>query len=241
MSNKQITMGAGLLPPQHAVVTTAPPARTTGRARVLLAAAAVLSPALFTVTVALDPAPLPREPAAEFLGAIADNTSTYVASTVFQMGSMFCGIAVAAMVALTFARHFPKLTGFASVLMALGYLGGMGFVGAKLVAADLTAGGEVRPGAEEIWTSVQSGPMFDILSWPLVMAVPGTVLLGVLLFRSRSVVGWWPSALIVLGFVASSGEFPDWVTLVGWVLEVPVMAVVARLFLSQDRPALAAS
>jgi hypothetical protein len=230
MTSKQIPMGAGLLPPQHAVVvderTTTPEDHRTARA--LLAGAAVFSPALFTACVALDPGTLPREEAATFLPPIAEHTTAYVASTVLQLGSMICGIALAVLVALAFGRRFPRMAGAAAALLTLGYAGGMGFVGAKLVAADLTVDGQVRPGAEEIWNAVRSGPLFDVISWPLVMAAPGMLLLAVLLLRSRAQVGRWPGVLVIAGFVASSGEFPDPVTIAGWAVLVPAIAALAR-------------
>jgi hypothetical protein len=239
MTSKQIQMGAGLLPPQHAVVTDEPaPAEVRDErrtARTLLAGAAVFSPALFTACVALDPGTLPREEAADFLPPIAEHTTAYVVSTIFQLGSMTCGIALAVLVALAFGRRFARTAGAAAVLLTLGYTGGMGFVGAKLVAADLTVDGQVRPGAEEIWNAVRSGPLFDVISWPLIMAAPGMLLLAVLMLRSRAQLGWWPGVFVIAGFVASSGEFPDPVTVAGWAALVPAVAALARYYVIGER------
>jgi hypothetical protein len=232
MTAQEITMGAGLLPPEHAVdapaATPGTPATTRRR---FLVAAAVASPALFALFVALDPAPLPRAAAEEFLPAIAENTDMFVASTSIQIAAMAAGIALAAMVAIAFGKIAPRLSAATAALLTLGYLGGTGFAGAKLVAADLTLDGAVRPGAEEIWNAVRSGPLFDVLTIPLTMAILGTLLLTVLLVRTRNVVGWWPAVLILVGFVMGSGEFPDAVTFAGPLVQLPAFIAVARLAL----------
>lgn len=228
MTQRQISMGAGLLPPQHPVemASTAPVARLG--ARRLLGGIAVASPLLFTTFVALDPGPLPREPASEFLGAIAAAPQQYVLATVFQLAAMTTGLALAVAVGLAFRASSRVLSGVAAAVMAVGYVGGTGFVGAKLVAADLVVDGRPRPGAEEVWTAVQSGPLFDVMSWPLLMAILGAFLVTAVLVRARRDISWWPSAAYLGGFVMSSGEFPWPVTLLGAALQVPVVVVIAR-------------
>ena len=246
MTTTHITLGSGQLPP-HGVVGDQGPEKTPatsptegralgkgpvrGRAaRLLLAGAAVLSPLLGTAFVALDPGTLPREAAADFLPPIAEHPGTYLLATVMQVGAMGTGLALAVLVGLALGRRFPRLAGLTAVLLTLGYLGGAGFAGAKLVAADLVADGQVRPGAEAVWDAVRTGPLFDVMSWPLLMALPGMMLLAVLLWRARSAVGRWPGALLLLGFVASSGEFPQAVTILGWAMIVPAVAALARSY-----------
>lgn len=231
--SKQITMGAGLVPPQRSFDDEAPPVPGTHPAapgssavRRLLVAAGIASPVLFTAFVAVDPGPLPREPAADFLGAIAAHPGAYVAATTLQVAAMATGIALAVAFAVGLGGRFPKLAGATSVALVLGCLGGTGFAGGKLVAADLVEDGRVRPGAEAVWSAVHGGPLFDVMSWPLVMAILGNLLLAVLLLRWRDVLGLWPAAVVLAGFVMSSGEFPDAVTLLGSAIQVPAVGYV---------------
>jgi hypothetical protein len=234
MTQRQIPMGAGLLPPHHTVtVPTATPAPRRGARRVL-GALAVASPVLFAAFVAIDPGPLPREPAAEFLGAIAASPDRYVLATTFQVAAMATGLALAVAVGVAFRLSSRWLSGVAAALMATGCLGGAGFAGAKLVAADLVVGGEVRPGAEETWTAVQQGPLFDVMSWPLLMAIVGTVVVTAVLVRARAEVSWWPAVLYLAGFVLGSGEFPDLVTFLGPVVQIPAVVVIARRLQQAD-------
>ena len=231
MSSRHITMGAGLVPPQHPVERTEPgapggPARA--RALLLVGALAVASPLLFTAFAVLDPATLPREPAAEVLGGIAEDRGRYVAATVAQLLSMVTGLALAFSVWAAFSRPGRVLPGLAAASLAVGYLGGAGFVGAKLVAADLVADGRVRPGAEELWTTVQSGPLFDVVSWPLLMAILGTLLVTVLLVRERAAVSWWPAAAFLVGFVLTSGELPAPSVPIGGLVQAAAVVAVAR-------------
>lgn len=229
MTQRQISMGAGLLPPQRAVEVAEPRPDDVRRGlRRLLGALAVASPVLFATFVALDPSPLPREPAAEFLGAIADAPGQYVLATCFQIAAMATGLALAVALGLAFRRSSRRLSAVAAAMLALGCLGGAGFAGGKLAAADLVVDGELRPGAVEYWTAVQSGPLFDVMSWPLVMAILGTLLATAVLVRARREISWWPAAVYLAGFVMSSGEFPDAITFAGAVVQVPAVAMIAR-------------
>jgi hypothetical protein len=224
---QHITMGAGLTAPEG---TFAAGGAQDGPsvARRLLGATAVAAPALFTAYVATDPAPLPREPAADFLGAIAAHPTAFVVSTTLQMAAAATGIALAAYVIVAFARSAPRLAPVVGVLLGLGYVGVAAFVGAKLVATDLIIDGSLRAGSLEVWSAVHTGPFFDIVSWPLLMAIPGNLLLAVLLLRHRALVGTWPAVLVAAGFVMGSGEFPDAVTLLGWAIQVPAVLHVVR-------------
>ncbi|MCF6379360.1 hypothetical protein L2K70_17240 [Nocardioides KLBMP 9356] len=230
---QQITMGAGLTAPEGTfaageAASSTSPSQSPTLARRLLAASAVAAPALFTAYVATDPAPLPREPAVEFIGAIAAHPTAFIVSTSFQFAAMAAGVTLAAYVMVAFARTAPRLAPVVGVLLGLGYLGGAAFAGAKTVAADLVVNGAPRAGALEVWSAVHTGPLFEVLSWPLLMAIPGNLLLAVLLLRNRTVVGTWPAVVVVVGFVMGSGEFPDVVTLTGWAIQVPAVLHVVR-------------
>jgi len=225
---QQITMGAGLTAPEATFAAGEAAVISPSIARRLLGAAAVSAPALFAAYVATDPAPLPREPATDFLGAIAAHPNAFVVSTSLQFVAMVTGVALAAYVMVAFARRSPRLAPVVGVLLVLGYLGGAAFAGAKTVAADLVVDGAPRAGAVEVWSAVHVGPLFEVMSWPLLMAIPGNLLLAVLLLRNRAVVGAWPAAIVVAGFVMGSGEFPDAVTLLGWAIQVPAVLHVVR-------------
>ena len=64
---------------------------------------------------------------------------------------------------------------------------------------------------------------------PLVlMAVLGTLVAGIAMFRARADVTVWAGPLYVVGFVLGSGEFPVAVSVVGGVLQVVAVLPVAR-------------
>jgi hypothetical protein len=203
----------------------------TDRRRLMLAFAALASPVLFSMFVVLDPAGLPREPAADFLGAVAADPSLYVAATALQIAAMICGVAGAAVVALAFRSTWPNLSATTAALMTIGSFGGMGFAGMKLTATSLTEDGRLLPGAVDTWKAVQDGAAFTILSIPLLMAILGALLLTVLLVRARNLVGWWPAPANLLGFVMSSGEFPDPVTAAGPLVQLIAIVAMVRLLI----------
>ena len=232
---QHITMGAGLTAPEGTFATDAAgTSDAAGRdggpsvARRVLAATAAAAPMFFTAYVAANPAPLPREPAADFLGAIAAHPTAFVVSTTLQLAAAATGLVFAAYVIVAFARSAPRLAPVVGVLLGVSYVAVAAFAGAKLVAASLIVDGAPRAGSLEVWSAVHTGPFFDVMDWPILMAIPANLLLAVLLFRCRAVVGIWPAAVVVVGFVMGSGEFPDAVTLAGWAIQVPAVLHVVR-------------
>ena len=225
--SQHITMGAGLTAPQNTFAATER-AGTPSVARRLLAATAAAAPMLFTAYVATNPAPLPREPAADFLGAIAAHPTAFVVSTTLQLAAAATGLVFAAYVMIAFARSAPRLAPVVGVLLGVSYVAVAAFAGAKLVAADLIVDGALRAGSLEVWSAVHTGPFFDVLDWPILMAIPANLLLAVLLLRNRRTVGAWSAAAVFVGFVMGSGEFPDVVTILGWAIQIPVVLHVVR-------------
>jgi hypothetical protein len=234
--SQHISMGAGHTAPQRTVaavedgadtsITASSPRTSLGRG--LLAVAAAAAPVFFTAYVAINPAPLPREPAADFLGAIAAHPTAFLVSTTLQFAAAITGIAFAAYIIVAFARTAPRLAPVVGVLLGISYLAVASFVGAKLVAADLVVDGALRTGSLEVWSAVRTGPFFDVMDWPILMAIPANLLLAVLLVRSRALVGVWPAVLVAVGFVMGSGEFPDAVTVLGWAIQIPAIFHVVR-------------
>ena len=175
---QHITMGAGLTAPEGTFATGADatgtsPSAAAGRptfARRLLGATAVAAPARFAAYVATDPAPLPREPAPDFIGAIAAHPTAFVVSTSLQFAAMATGVALAAYVMIAFARKAPRLAPVVGVLLGLGYLGGAAFAGAKTIAADLVVDGVGVGVGVDIWAARHSGPPFEVMSLPTGMA-----------------------------------------------------------------------
>lgn len=236
-----ILLGAGQLSPEAPLAPApvepppaGPPAdgrRPLHTRRALLGAAAVVSPLLLAGAFALDPAGLPREDPAVFLGAIAASPDAYVAGTVLQLGAMVTSLAGAAVLALLFRHLAPRLSALTAVLLTLGAAGGIGFVGLKLAAIGLTADGALRPGAVDVWSSVQSGPAFTVLVGPLLCAALGLIATTVLLVRGRRLVGWWPAPVNLVGAVLGSGEFPDVLTVAGPVVQAVATVALVRAFL----------
>ena len=84
----------------------------------------------------------------------------------------------------------------------------------------LTEDGAARPGAVPVWESVQSGTAFDTLTPFLLMAIVGTLVGVVALVRARRDVTVWAAPAYLVGFVLTSGEFPQWVSVVGAAVQV---------------------
>ena len=139
---------------------------------------------------------------------------------------MTCGIALAVMVAMAFGRSFAAHGRGRARLLTLGYPGAWGsWARSSWPPTSPPTAGSARE-RRRSGTRSAAGRIFDVISWPLIMAVPGTLLLlAVLMLRApRADLGWWPGVLVIVGFVASSGEFPDAVTITGWALLVPAVA-----------------
>jgi hypothetical protein len=236
-TTSQVDLGVGELRPEPspssaAVEATGGPSAATRSSRldrrVPLAAAALLAPVAMAAQYLLAPPGLPRDEAAGFLGGIAADTGRYTASVTSFLASMAFGIAAAAVLALAGRRRAPWASGAAAALLVLGSVGGAGFGGLRLVAVHLTEDGTARPGAVEVWQSVQSGIAFNTLTPFLLMAIVGTLVGVVALVRARHDVTVWAAPAYLVGFVLTSGEFPQWVSVVGAAVQVAGMLPVVR-------------
>jgi hypothetical protein len=236
-TTSQVDLGVGELRPEPSPSSPAgkPTGTTSARTRsgrfdrrVPLAAAALLAPVAMAAQYLLAPPGLPRDDAAGFLGGIAADPGRYTASVATFLTSMAFGIAAAAVMALAGRRLAPWSSGVAAALLVLGSIGGAGFGGLRLVAVHLTEAGTARPGAVEVWESVQSGTAFNTLTPLVLMAIVGTLVAVVALVRARRDVTVWAAPAYLVGFVLTSGEFPQWVSVVGAAVQVAGMLPVVR-------------
>jgi hypothetical protein len=232
-SQHTVHLGRDQVAPHHTTTTTGTPTvAPTDRHRPwvprLLGAAALASPLLMSLQYALDTAGLPREDAATYLGAVADDPTRYLASICVYIVSMMCLLAVARVIAMGCGRRAPKLGALAAVLLTVGALGGMGFAGLRLAALALTKDGAPVAGAVDIWVRIQEGPAFNALSVLLLGAIVGTLVATAAMWVARRDVTVWAAPLNVAGFVLASGEFPMAVSVLGGLVTVAATWPVVR-------------
>ena len=184
----EIHLGAGVLDPQVTRTTTQPSAPVdVSLRRRLLAVAAVVSPLALAAQYALDPTGmLPRDDAAGLLTAIAEEPAQYVVSTVVYLVGMITLVAWALTLFAALRDRMPKLAATTATMLTLAAIGGSGFAGLRLAACSFVEDGEVSLGAAEIWTRIQAGPAFVVLTPLMLMAILGSLLAGVAMIRARS-------------------------------------------------------
>ncbi|MGY1609698.1 MULTISPECIES: hypothetical protein [unclassified Geodermatophilus] len=226
-------LGAGLVAPDRTTaVRGAQPAgpeaaagRPHARRRVLVGAALV-SPVALAVQYALSPAGLPRDEAVGFLAGVAEHPTRYTVALSAYLVAMATSVAVAATIALAGRRSAPWLSGAAAALLALGAIGGGGFAGLRLMAAVVAESG--GPGAAGLWTAVQDGTPFAVLTPFLLCAILGTLVGTAALVRARRDVTVWAAPVFLAGFVLTSGEFPVAVSVLGGAVQLAALLPVAR-------------
>ncbi|MBA2956501.1 hypothetical protein GON03_00530 [Nocardioides sp. MAH-18] len=224
----EIRLGTGVLDPKPTPTATA--VRAVPVRRRLLAGAAVVSPLALAAQYALDPTGmLPRDDADALLGAIAESPGQYLASSVVFLVGMITLVAWALTLFAALHERIPRLAATAATMLTLAAIGGAGFAGLRLAACSFVDDGEVTTGAVEIWTRLQGGPVFAVLTPLLVMTILGSLLAGIALIRVRSEVTVWAGPLYLAGFVLGSGEFPVAFSIAGGLLQAVAVLLVARL------------
>jgi hypothetical protein len=224
-------LGAGLVAPDRTTAAPAPTgdpgtdARPHPR-RHPLVGATLVSPVALAVQYALSPAGLPRDEAVGFLAGVAEHPTRYTVALTAYLVAMATSIAVAATIALAGRRSAPWLSGAAAALLAIGSIGGGGFAGLRLVAAVVAENG--GPGAADLWTAVQEGTPFAVLTPFLLCAILGTLLATAALVRARRDVTGWAAPVFLAGFVLTSGEFPVAVSVLGGAVQLAALLPVAR-------------
>jgi hypothetical protein len=224
-------LGAGLVAPDRTAAAPSPQGHRAADAgphprRRLLVGAALVAPVALAVQYALSPAGLPRDEAVAYLAGVGENPGRYTVALVAYLVAMATSVAVAATVALAARRGSPWLSGVAAALLAVGAIGGGGFAGLRLVSAVLAGSGS--PDAPELWTQVQDGTPFLVLTPFLICAILGTLLATAALVRARRDVTVWAAPLFLAGFVLTSGEFPVVVSVLGGAVQLAALLPVAR-------------
>lgn len=200
--------------------------RTIHPRRRLLVGAAFLGPIGLAVQYVLTSDGLARDEAGPWLAGLAEDPTRQVLSVIAYLVAMLGGVAGAAVLALAAGRRAPWLSGIAAAMLVTGAVAGAGFAGLRLVAIELAEEG--TPGAAEFWTAVQTGVPFNVLTWPLLMAILGTLVAAVAVFRARRDIVVWAAPAMVVGFVLASGEFPVWASVLGELVALAALVPVAR-------------
>jgi hypothetical protein len=172
---------------------------------------------------------LPRDDAAGLLAAIAEDPGQYLLSTVVFLVGMITLVAWALTLFAAVHDRIPRLAATTATMLTLAAIGGAGFAGLRLAACSFVDDGEVTTGAVEIWSRLQEGPVFLVLTPLLVMTILGSLFAGVALIRVRSEVTVWAGPLYLAGFVLGSGEFPVAFSIAGGLLQAVAVLLVARL------------
>ena len=226
----EIRLGAGVLDPQLTQTTNTTATHAVPLRRRLLAAAAVVSPLALSAQYALDPTGmLPRDDSAGYLAAIAAEPGQYLLSTVVYVVGMITLVAWALTLFAALRDRMPRLAATTATMLTLAVVGGAGFAGLRLAACSFVSDGEVSPGGVEIWSRIQEGPAFIVLTPLMVMAILGSLLAGVAMIRARSEVTVGAGPLYLAGFVLGSGEFPVAFSVAGGLLQAVAVVLVARL------------
>lgn len=226
----EIRLGAGVLDPRPTSTIRTGPAPAVPLRRRLLAGAAVVSPLALSAQYALDPTGmLPRDNPEALLSAIAAEPGQYLLSTVVYLVGMITLVAWALTLFAALRDRLPRLAATTATTLTLAAIGGAGFAGLRLAACSFVEDGEVTQGAAEIWSRLQEGPVFVVLTPLLVMAILGSLLAGVAMIRARSEVTAWAGPLYLAGFVLGSGEFPVGFSVAGGLLQAVAVLLVARL------------
>ena len=200
-----------------------------------IAAAMVGGPLAMTAWFLVEPAVLPREEPAVFLGSVAGSVDRYLLATAFLTLAGALAVPAAVGVARLLRPRMPRLSVLLLVTMTLSGLGLWTQTGFRLFVASLVRDGSVPPSAVESFAAFQQGGLFDVLLLPaLALGALSTLVWVGALVRTRLVALWVPVALLV-GAVLASGEFPDVITVSGAALGAAGNVVLARVLLRSAR------
>ena len=194
-------------------------------ARILGAACLVVTALLSLVSVLLQP-DFPNDPA-DRLAAIAESgsagTISLLAFALTQLPFMIAAVAIAALAAR--ARR-TALVG--CVLAVLGGFGHAVFGGIGLAYLEMSGDATNRDAMGTVVESIEGGPAVVFMTMGLIGTVLGIILLGVALFRSRSVPRWIPVTLWAFVVVEFAGAgYSEWASYVAGLLYLAAFTGIA--------------
>ena len=184
--------------------------------RILAATCLVVTAFLSLVSVLLQPE-FPSDPA-DRLTAIAESgsagTISLLAFALTQLPFMIAAVAIAA---LADGARRTAITG--GVLAVLGGFGHAVFGGIGLAYLEMAGDATNRDAMGAVVESIEAGPAVVFMAMGLIGTVLGIILLGVALFRSRSVPRWIPVTLWAFVVVEFAGAgFSEWASYVAGLL-----------------------
>jgi len=204
-------------------------------ARILAAVCLVATALLSVVSVLLQPE-FPSD-SADRLAAVASSgtagTISLLAFALTQLPYMIAAVAIAALAAL--ARR-TALVG--CVLAVLGGFGHAVFSGIGLAYLGMSGDAANRDAMGAVVESIEAGPAVVFMAMGLIGTVLGVILLGVALFRSRSVPRWIPVSLwafVVMEFVGTG--FSEWASPAAGLLYLAAFAGMAFELVGRPEPA----
>jgi hypothetical protein len=200
-----------------------------------LAAAMVAGPLAMTAWFLVEPAVLPREEPAVFLGSVAAAPERYLLATAFVALAGALAVPAALGVGRLLRPRMPRLAALLVVVMSLSGLGLWAQVGFRCFVVSMVRDGSVPASAVESFTAFQQNGLFDVLLLPaLALGALSTLAWVGALVRTRLAPLWVPAALLV-GAVLASGEFPDAVTVGGAAVVAAGNVALARVLLRSAR------
>ena len=200
-----------------------------------LAAAMVAGPIAMTAWFLVEPAVLPREEPAVFLASVAAAPGRYLLATAFLTLAGALAIPAALGVGRLLRPRMPRLAALLVVTMSLSGLGLWAQAGFRSFVVSMVLDGTVPASAVESYTAFQQNGLFAALVVPAVAlgAVSTVVWIGALV-RTRLAPLWVPAVLLV-GTVLASGEFPDVATIGGAALSAGANVALARILIRGAR------
>ncbi|RVX46621.1 uncharacterized protein DUF4386 [Nonomuraea polychroma] len=192
----------------------------TPRRPFLLTAAIIGGPLAGAVWHLVEKVGLPRTEAADYLAQVAANRSNFAISTLLYMVFVGCFIPLGLAVMRVLRGRAPLAATISGLLFGLAGALGLVVSGMRPLVLGLAPEGPVIAEAAAAYQRYQSSPWFDFVMLAMLASVLiGLVVLAAAILRT-GVLPRWTAALLVGGFVLSSGEFPPAVTILGGVVQL---------------------
>ncbi|WP_188188551.1 DUF4386 family protein [Nonomuraea sp. SYSU D8015] len=201
----------------------------------LLTTAIVAGPLAGALYFVTDQAGLPRTEAADYLAQVAADRSAYAISTLLYMVFVGCFIPTGLAVMRVLRDRAPLAATISGVLLALAGALGLIVSGMRPIVLALAPEGPVVAEAAAAYQRYQASPWFDFVMLPMLASVLiGLVVLAATILRTGALPRW-TAALLVGGFVLSSGEFPPAVTILGGVMQLAGFVPLAGRLVTERR------
>jgi hypothetical protein len=203
--------------------------------RILAAACLVVTALLSVVSVLLQPE-FPSDPADRLAAVAESGTAGTISLLAFALAQLPFIIAAVAIAALAAPVRRTALVG--CVLAVLGGFGHAVFSGIGLAYLGMSGDAANRVAMGAVVESIEAGPAVVFMAMGLIGTVLGIILLGVALFRSRSVPRWIPVSLwvfVVMEFVGTG--FSEWASPAAGLLYLAAFAGMAFELVGRPEPA----